>query len=244
MGVGVNPFDAGILSYVNGFAGRSHPFDLAMGVFLLNHLVKVTVLVVLVWWAWFTTEDAHPFHREHLVATLIGSLVAVAVGRGLAMMLPFRLRPVFTEQLHFVIPYGVAHAALGTAETWSSFPSDHAMLCFALAVGLLFVSKKVGVFALIYSTFLILLPRLYFGMHYPTDVIFGAAIGTGIAVLANVYGAKSETVGAIVRWSDARPSFFYPVLFVVTYQIAETFDSSRELLIEALRILQSLVGSR
>ena len=44
--------------------------------------------------------------------------------------------------------------------------------------------KKYGVPALILA-FLIGFSRLYVGVHYPSDVLCGALIGTGIALLIN-----------------------------------------------------------
>ena len=65
-----------------------------------------------------------------------------------------------------------------------SFPSGHATNSFACA-WVLFrrADKKWGVPALVLAI-LISLSRLYVGIHYPTDVLAGAAIGIGSACLA------------------------------------------------------------
>lgn len=58
-----------------------------------------------------------------------------------------------------------------------SFPSGHATASFAAAWVLFRLApKKVGVPALLLAI-LIALSRLYVGVHYPTDVLAGAAIG-------------------------------------------------------------------
>ena len=58
-----------------------------------------------------------------------------------------------------------------------SFPSGHATASFAAAWALFRLApKKVGVPALLLAI-LIALSRLYEGVHYPTDVLAGAAIG-------------------------------------------------------------------
>ena len=58
-----------------------------------------------------------------------------------------------------------------------SFPSGHATASFAAAWALFRLApKKVGVPALLLAI-LIALSRLYVGVHYPTDVLAGAAIG-------------------------------------------------------------------
>lgn len=64
-----------------------------------------------------------------------------------------------------------------------SFPSGHAGSSFAAAVILLLsMPKRYGIPAIVLA-FLISFSRLYVGVHYPSDVLCGAVIGTVIAVL-------------------------------------------------------------
>lgn len=64
-----------------------------------------------------------------------------------------------------------------------SFPSGHAGSSFAAAVVIfLTCPRRYGIPAMILAV-LISLSRLYVGVHYPTDIICGALIGTAIAVL-------------------------------------------------------------
>ena len=65
-----------------------------------------------------------------------------------------------------------------------SFPSGHTAASFAVAVVLLLrAPKKISIPAMILAV-LISLSRLYVGVHYPTDVLGGAVIGTVCAFLA------------------------------------------------------------
>lgn len=63
-----------------------------------------------------------------------------------------------------------------------SFPSGHTMVSFEGAVSILMKNKRWGIAALILAV-LISCSRLYLFVHFPTDVLFGAVLGTGIAVL-------------------------------------------------------------
>jgi undecaprenyl-diphosphatase len=65
-----------------------------------------------------------------------------------------------------------------------SFPSGHTTAAFAAAwVMFRSLPKKVGIPALVYA-FLMAFSRLYFGVHYPTDVLGGIVLGVLYAVAA------------------------------------------------------------
>lgn len=65
-----------------------------------------------------------------------------------------------------------------------SFPSGHSAHAFAVGVVILILMpKKIGVPIFIISI-LMAYSRLYIGVHYPTDVIAGALIGTLIALIS------------------------------------------------------------
>ncbi|MBQ4340285.1 MAG: phosphatase PAP2 family protein [Firmicutes bacterium] len=57
-----------------------------------------------------------------------------------------------------------------------SFPSGHTSASFAAASAIFFMDKKIGIPALILAA-VIGLTRLYLYVHFPTDVLGGAAVG-------------------------------------------------------------------
>lgn len=73
---------------------------------------------------------------------------------------------------------------IAIADDWS-FPSGHA--CAAFAAAFMFTKCKGGWWGLTYiPAALIALSRIYVGIHYPTDIIAGAAIGTLGALLVYI----------------------------------------------------------
>lgn len=203
-----------------------------------NSLIKGGVLAAAIWWAWFNRADHGPDRRSHVLATILGSVFAIALARGLALGLPFRTRPLNETALDFTLPYGMGRGF----ETWSSFPSDHAVLFVTLSVGLLFVSRMLGTLALIHSTAVILLPRIYLGLHYPTDVLAGAALGALIAWMANKWLATSGRLDRVILWSESQPRLFYPAFFLLTYQLATLFDDSRAIAKAGAKFFKGLLG--
>jgi undecaprenyl-diphosphatase len=112
-------------------------------------------------------------------------------------------------------------------ESWSSFPSDHGALFFAFAAGMLFISRAIGVSAFAYAFFVIGLPRVYLGLHYPTDILVGALIGIGVAWLANTEKVRRHIGLPAMQWLRKAPGSFYACLFLLTYEIGSMFDHVR-----------------
>jgi undecaprenyl-diphosphatase len=233
----MNMFDTAAVACVNEFARHSWLFDKLLYFLSGNYLLKGGCLVTILWWAWFKEDGNQSNNRKHVILTLISCFIAIVLARLLALTLPFRLRPLHQEGLDLLLPYGMELTSL---DGWSSFPSDHATLFFALSTGILFVSRKLGVFALCYTAIIISFPRIYLCLHYPTDIVAGAIIGITIALLFNVYSVRREYLLSIERWSYSQPSIFYPLFFLLSYQIADMFNSSRAIIMAGYTVFKIL----
>ncbi len=74
----------------------------------------------------------------------------------------------------------------------ASFPSSHTYIAFAIAVSiLLYGHKKLGTF-LLFVAVLVALSRIGAGLHYPSDVIGGALLGTASGILSYILVSKWE----------------------------------------------------
>jgi undecaprenyl-diphosphatase len=220
----LDPLDAAILGFFNQFAQRSYAFDSIVALLETNTLVKGGLAMAVFWWLWMrhdsTTED-----RQHLLFGLVSSFTAVLISRALALSLPFRQRPMHDALLNFRIPYSLN---LNTLIGWSSFPSDHAALYFSLAVTFIFVSRRVGLAALAYTCIVICFPRVYLGIHYPTDLLAGAIIGVLVAMLGQVRQLRDAVTNPIMRLIDTQRAFAYSFLFICTLSLAKQFEPFRQ----------------
>ena len=77
-----------------------------------------------------------------------------------------------------------------------SFPSDHASAAFGIAVAVFLFDRLVGSFFLCAAA-AISLGRVFVGAHYPADVVAGALVGTGVALL--VVKAAMPLIESAVR---------------------------------------------
>jgi undecaprenyl-diphosphatase len=220
----MNPFDSSIITFINGFARHSWAFDSFVYMLSGNDLLKGGVIVALIWWIWFRPNAHKDDTRQQLLCAIFACLMAVVIARGLAIMLPFRARPITVLALHFQRPYGADDGGL---IDWSAFPSDHAAVFFSLAMSIFFVWRAAGIVALSYVFLFICMPRLYLGFHYPTDIVGGAVIGIVLALVARAKLFR-DWAGRLARpWFQRSPGSFYACLFILTYQIATLFQSMR-----------------
>lgn len=222
----MNPFDTSIVSFVNRFAHHSWVFDSFVFMLSDNHLLKGGVVAALIWWAWFRPSPNQLDSRKYLLWGIVACLLSVVVARALANLLPFRERPMATAALHFQTPYGASDEGL---IHWSSFPSDHAAVFFALATSIFLAWRAAGILALCHVFIFICLPRLYLGLHYPTDLLTGALIGIALASIARVRVVRESLGRLAMPWLEYSPGSFYACLFILTLQIATLFQSMRDI---------------
>jgi undecaprenyl-diphosphatase len=170
---GSNP-DVGLLRDINGLA-KDAPGWFDRGVEFVGEYGLILLLVLLAGWCWWRVARRGP-EAPAAVAGVLWSGVAA----GIALLLNIPLRGFVERPRPFVDHDGLDVLIKG--KTDFSFVSDHATLAMAVAVGLFLVSRKAGLVAIgvaLAEGFC----RVYMGVHYPTDVVGGFALGTAVALL-------------------------------------------------------------
>ena len=100
----------------------------------------------------------------------VGALVAVAINQPIAT-LDAEPRPYQVDPDTLVL--------IARSTDWS-FPSDHAVMAGACAVGLLIANRRLGVIVSV-AGMLLAATRVYVGAHYPFDVLAGLLLGGIVA---------------------------------------------------------------
>lgn len=152
----------------------------------------------------------------------------------LSKTLPFRLRPIHNPDIETLLPFGMNPEVL---DGWSSMPSDHAVLFFSFAACIFLINRAFGIVLLLHAALVVCLPRIYAGVHFPSDVVVGALVGIALAVaLLKPFSLAIEKYH-VLQLERTYAFFFYPVAFLITFQAASMFDSVRSLLQILLRII-------
>ena len=149
----------------------------------------------------------------YLMARRTGSarLLAASLWSGLAPLIAVAANQPIARDVDEPRPYTSLHHLLLLAHRSAdpSFASDHATMAGAAAVGLLLVSRRLGI-AAVAAALLMAFARVYVGAHYPGDVIAGLALGAAVAGLGWLALARPIT-WVIERLATTPLRFAVPV---------------------------------
>jgi undecaprenyl-diphosphatase len=220
----MNAFDTDVVLFLNSFARRSWTFDWLVTVLDGNYIVKGGVMGALLLAVWFAETDETEIYRRRasLVSGLLATCLAVLVARVISFAFPFRGRLIYEPGLHFVRPFSMDGQDL--TGWWTSFPSDNAVLFFALAATVYAGCRRAGLLAYVHAFITVAFARVYIGIHHPTDILAGALIGIGIVHLSQIPAVRAWITSAPMDWLSKRPQVFYPLLFILLLTITTVFD--------------------
>ncbi|MBT9392003.1 phosphatase PAP2 family protein [Hymenobacter sp. NST-14] len=221
--------DRMVLESLNQWVHVYPGFDEFVAFLSYNTLLKGALFTIVLWWRWFQCADTLSGNgcRQIILGVLVGCLFGVGVTRALTHVFADRPRPLHNTEMSLK---PVQAQLLSDSADTSSFPSDHATVFFSLATGLFFLSRRLGVAAVLYVVFFICLPRLYLGLHYPTDLLAGGVIGVATGIGANLPAVRRTFYAPVVQWQYVHPSPFYVGLFLMSSQLNQMFGGLRELL--------------
>lgn len=160
-------WDLPVFFALNRLAGRTPALD-AVARLLINDYAVPTALAMLAWAMWLGGD------LRRRTAVLRAALAALLSGPMVELMnaFYFRPRPFADHEVHLLFYH----------PSDSSFPSNAAVVTWAIAGALAEGDRRVGRMAMALAAG-IGLARVYGGVHYPLDVAAGALLGLALARL-------------------------------------------------------------
>lgn len=249
-------------AWANSLTDRSFTADALLALMVDSPVAKAGPIVACFAYAWWTAAaaEAHDRRRRILAFTLLSVFLLAPLMKAVSTD-GFNPRPlVRSEQVYLLAGDGTLRAlpridyrapATGDAATrrenltagniapndFNSFPSDHAALFVTLAFGVFLAARGAGAIALTWAVIGTAGSRVITGLHWPIDVIAGAAIGVGflLALLALARAAPKKVRDLPLALAERHPGMAAAVIILALIEIANTMNT--------LERLAELVGS-
>ncbi|TAJ19805.1 MAG: phosphatase PAP2 family protein [Dehalococcoidia bacterium] len=184
--------DTAVFHLINNLAGGSSVADAVVLAWARLGPLVLTALASMAWMV-LPARDRSIMPRRLALISIAAAVVALGIAQGIGHEW-FRTRPYLVVPAHLLVPPSAD----------PSFPSDHAVGAFALATPLLLDRQARGLgLAVLTGAIALALSRVFIGTHYPSDVLGGAALGSGVALVL-VWVATLVDRHAPVLWMPAR----------------------------------------
>ncbi|MBI2995084.1 MAG: phosphatase PAP2 family protein [Candidatus Melainabacteria bacterium] len=221
--------------FFNQYCGRCIFLDTLALIFLSVDALRTAILVALVIGIWeygLYKKDINA--NKRVLAILFSIMLTLGIIEIMNAVIDSK-RPIVTYESVIKSPVVTKDIKSLWKDAWvrnpkhGSFPSDTVALLSTIAFGLFFWNKTIGIFAILFVLFTGILPRLYFGLHYPSDMLIGVLISFCSTLFIEKVKLFNLLAKQILKVQVRYPYFFGVIGFYLAYIIAEKFILLRKL---------------
>ncbi|MDO8486382.1 MAG: phosphatase PAP2 family protein [Candidatus Staskawiczbacteria bacterium] len=166
--------DLYIFNSINSLAFKWYWLDFTG--FVIARYSEYILIVVLILFLAVNFERYWRMILEVIIAAILTRFVFVKIINELW----FKSRPFVSNNVNLLVDYNAKEA---------SFPSGHASFYFALSTIVYSYNKKIGIIFYIVSL-MIVLDRIFVGIHWPSDILAGAVVGVLVGLVLNIIFKK------------------------------------------------------
>lgn len=178
-------FDYQGVFLLNGLSRSLAPLN-PLAIFLAQGAPFIWAGLFLLVWLWPPRRVSRA--RRAVVYAVVSGIIALAINSALGHVLPYRPRP-------FLVEPDVVHQLIAHGRD-TSFPSAHTAGSFAFAIAFFYWRWRAGLWAAVLAA-AIGIARVWVGVHWPTDVLAGAVIGSLTALTTLAVRSHLER---LVQW--------------------------------------------
>jgi undecaprenyl-diphosphatase len=194
-----------------------------------NPLVRNLPVFLPLLFFWFSNTSIE--RRGRIVTGILATCMAVFISVAMQYLFQVHTRPLLDPTLHL-------HIASPNWDHQSSFPSDTAMLYFALSTVLLLLNRSAGVAAFIWSIFSAGVCRVAIGWHYPSDIAGSLVIAPSVVLLICKPALIRNIIEKLLtRYQEKMPLFNALLMFFLAdaYNLFPGLRGIAETLVRLLR---------
>lgn len=178
---------------------------------------------------WFGNASAE--RRSRILTGLLATCAAVGLSVSMQYLLHVHTRPVLDPSL-------TLQMATPQWDHDSSFPSDTAMLYFALSTTIFLLNRRAGVAVFLWSLLSAGLCRVALGWHYPSDILGSLFIAPAVVLLFDNPALIRGRIEALLESSQKRLDIVSAMLMLFIAEAYNLFPGLRSLVETFIRIIR------